>query len=230
LTPQGNKPKLASGQKSIYTRKRVFVHPPLAAESPRKSPPSYDELVSGGTVYAYTNGNPIGEIDPLGLSGFDRLPGYGITSTEAQALSLQQMMAAAQSQIATTALNSALPMSAGATWTVPTGQYDGIPTAVVLRFKHSSNETSCSIGWGARTGPGNFSAFRPSAAYSAKSYGKTTGLGWTVSLSTPGIVGPAGYSSTTTYFFNGAYSSAQGPAAVSGQTSGSIVLSYTVAW
>jgi hypothetical protein len=70
LTPQGNKPKLASGPKSIYTRSRVFVIAPLAAESLQKNPFPYDALASGATVYAYVDGNPMSEIDPLGLWGW----------------------------------------------------------------------------------------------------------------------------------------------------------------
>jgi hypothetical protein len=46
--------------------------------------------VSGQTVYAYADGNPISRRDPLGLLGFDGLTG-GITPAEAQGLSIQQM-------------------------------------------------------------------------------------------------------------------------------------------
>ena len=49
---------------------RVFLHPTSAAESPRKSPPCYDELVSGATVYAYAAGNPVSRRDPTGKDPF----------------------------------------------------------------------------------------------------------------------------------------------------------------
>jgi hypothetical protein len=56
-----------SGPKSINTRKRVFVHPSLAAESLQKKRFPYDELASGETVYAYVGGDPVNFADPLGL-------------------------------------------------------------------------------------------------------------------------------------------------------------------
>jgi hypothetical protein len=56
-----------SGPKSIYTRSRVFVHPSLVAESPRKNAFPYDELASGRGVYGYVGGNPASSLDPLGL-------------------------------------------------------------------------------------------------------------------------------------------------------------------
>jgi hypothetical protein len=59
----------------MYTRKRVFVQSPLAAESLQKNAFPYDELVSGPTVYAYADGNPVSEFDSLGLWGIgDPLP------------------------------------------------------------------------------------------------------------------------------------------------------------
>lgn len=79
-----NQPKLASRQKSIYTRSRVFVHPSLAAESPPKSAFAYGGFASGRmflesdpiglagrsfSTYAYTNNNPISRIDRFGLAG-----------------------------------------------------------------------------------------------------------------------------------------------------------------
>jgi hypothetical protein len=49
--------------------------------------------VSGRGVYAYAGGNPISETDPLGLLGFDGLPGGGISATDAQGYAVQQQLA-----------------------------------------------------------------------------------------------------------------------------------------
>jgi hypothetical protein len=67
LTRRPVRRKLASRPKSSYTRNRVFLIAPLAAESHRKSNFPYDELVSGRTVYAYALSNPVSKIDPTGL-------------------------------------------------------------------------------------------------------------------------------------------------------------------
>lgn len=73
MRPRGRRPrlglkrKLASGQKAIYTRNRVFLIAPLAAESLQKNAFPYDQLVSGRGVYAYTAGNPASLRDPSGL-------------------------------------------------------------------------------------------------------------------------------------------------------------------
>jgi RHS repeat-associated protein len=181
----------------------------------------------GINLYAYAVGNPVSNIDSSGLQS--SFGGFSYSPAQAQGLAVQQAATAAQSQMAGAIVNSVLPLSVGMTATAPTGNYFGIPTAAVFRYRHDSNGTMCSIGWGVRTGQGNVASFRPSAAYSASSFGDTEGWGWTNSVSAP-VLGPFGYSVTSTNFLNGAYSSSRGPAVVGGLWSATSVLSYTVTW
>jgi hypothetical protein len=66
LTSRAVRRKLASGSKRISTRKRVFVHPLLAAESLQENTFACDELAAERGVYAYVGENPTTYTDPSG--------------------------------------------------------------------------------------------------------------------------------------------------------------------
>ena len=62
--------KCASTQKTANLRERIFFISPQARTAPREIAFRYGECVSGSTIYSYVNGNPVSNIDPLGLENY----------------------------------------------------------------------------------------------------------------------------------------------------------------
>lgn len=63
----GAQPECASRKKPTDSRERVFFIRPQALEATSKNALSYGDCTSGAIIYAYVNGNPLGNVDPDGL-------------------------------------------------------------------------------------------------------------------------------------------------------------------
>ena len=66
----GAQPECASTQNSTLHREPVFYIRPQALEASSKNGLTYDDRSSGPIIYTYVEGNPVSNIDPLGLETY----------------------------------------------------------------------------------------------------------------------------------------------------------------